>query len=549
MAKVYVSSTVADLQAERRAVIDGLVQARHQPVHSYLPDSETVRDSCLADVDGCDLYVLILGHRYGFIPETNNPERLSITHLEFRRADRKPRLALQRTSVPDIALSDLRDPERSSRVWDFHAEVNKALRAAQFADEADLIAALSAGIQQQLEKLNTATVAPNDPAVLAIITTLTRQVDAKDAENQALRQENQQLKDQLAAAIARTLTAAIQPDASPATVEAAEALREGDAQPAEALLRKEEDRAVLEVAAAPDASEDETAARRRAAELAREQGALAFAVDVRAALAAYQRAAEHEPRDIWTHISIGDLYVALGDLAAGRRSFDKAHLAAAERLETDADDENAQHDLAVSHERIGDVLSAQGDLDSALAAYQARHTIAEALAARDPANTEWQRDLSVSHDRIGDVRVAQGDLDGALAAYSQSLAIAEALAARDPANTEWQRDLSVSHDRIGSVRVAQGDLDGALAAYTQSLAIREALAARDPANVQWQIDVAVSCSKLGMHAALSEAERRAHLARGLDILTGLKSSGRLPPNQDWTDWFGRALGELARQDG
>lgn len=79
MAKVYVSSTIADLEPERRAVMDWLVAARHQPVHSYLPSSDTVRDSCLDDVDACDLYVLILGHRYGFVPEEGNPEGLSIT--------------------------------------------------------------------------------------------------------------------------------------------------------------------------------------------------------------------------------------------------------------------------------------------------------------------------------------------------------------------------------------------------------------------------------------------------------------------------------------
>ena len=47
LAKVYVSSTVADLKRERRAVMEWLVAAGHQPVHSYLPDSDTVRDSCL----------------------------------------------------------------------------------------------------------------------------------------------------------------------------------------------------------------------------------------------------------------------------------------------------------------------------------------------------------------------------------------------------------------------------------------------------------------------------------------------------------------------
>ena len=64
MAKVYVSSTIADLKQERQAVLDWLRAARHQAVDSYLPDSDTVRDSCLEDVGGCDLYVLILGHRH-----------------------------------------------------------------------------------------------------------------------------------------------------------------------------------------------------------------------------------------------------------------------------------------------------------------------------------------------------------------------------------------------------------------------------------------------------------------------------------------------------
>jgi hypothetical protein len=154
MAKVYVSSTVADLKAEREEVIKWLVQARHQPVHSYLPDSETARDSCLADIDGCDLYLLILGHRYGHVPETNNPEGLSITHLEFRHAMERgmPRVALVRMSVPDILLSDLENPERSQKVLAFRAEVSSKTRPAQFSNTAELIAALSAGVQEELAK-------------------------------------------------------------------------------------------------------------------------------------------------------------------------------------------------------------------------------------------------------------------------------------------------------------------------------------------------------------------------------------------------------------
>ena len=109
MAKVYVSSTIADLRQERQAVVEWLVAAGHQPVHSYLPDSATVRDSCVEDVDSCDLYVLIVGHRYGLQPAEDNPEGLSITQLEFRRAGQSdiPRIALLRTSIPDVSLSDI----------------------------------------------------------------------------------------------------------------------------------------------------------------------------------------------------------------------------------------------------------------------------------------------------------------------------------------------------------------------------------------------------------------------------------------------------------
>ncbi len=154
MARVYVSSTVADLKQERRAVMDWLVAAGHQPVHSYVPDSDTVQDSCLDDVNGCDLYVLIAGHRYGFQPAGDNTEGLSITHLEFRRAVECgiPRVALLRTSIPDVSLSDLADPRRLALVSAFREEVAREVRPAEFGDLRGLIQGLSTGVQSELNK-------------------------------------------------------------------------------------------------------------------------------------------------------------------------------------------------------------------------------------------------------------------------------------------------------------------------------------------------------------------------------------------------------------
>ena len=150
------SSTIADLVEERRAVLDWLRLARHQAVDSYLPDGDTVRDSCLDDVAACDLYVLILGHRYGFQPPQDNPEGLSITHLEFRKAGQCgiPRVVLLRTSIPDVRLSDLQDPARVPLVLGFRDEVAGQVRAAEFGDPQGLIEGLSTGIQNELNKLD-----------------------------------------------------------------------------------------------------------------------------------------------------------------------------------------------------------------------------------------------------------------------------------------------------------------------------------------------------------------------------------------------------------
>ena len=154
MARVYVSSTIADLKRERREVMDWLVDAQHQVVHSYRPNSDTVRESCLDDVDTCDLYVLILGYRYGFQPTQDNPEGLSITELEFRRAGESgiPRVALVRTSIPDVSLSDMEDPQRAALVLAFRAEVAREVRAAKFSDLAALIGGLSTGVAAELAR-------------------------------------------------------------------------------------------------------------------------------------------------------------------------------------------------------------------------------------------------------------------------------------------------------------------------------------------------------------------------------------------------------------
>ena len=83
--KVYLSSTLNDLYAERQAVKEAL-GGECTVVESYTADERSVHDSCLADVAGCDLYIGILGRRYGFIPPGQAGKKRSITELEYEKA-------------------------------------------------------------------------------------------------------------------------------------------------------------------------------------------------------------------------------------------------------------------------------------------------------------------------------------------------------------------------------------------------------------------------------------------------------------------------------
>lgn len=80
--RVYLSSTLDDLRPERQAVKEAL-GGKCTVVESYIADERSVQDSCLDDVAGCDLYIGIVGRRYGFIPDG---KARSITELEYQQA-------------------------------------------------------------------------------------------------------------------------------------------------------------------------------------------------------------------------------------------------------------------------------------------------------------------------------------------------------------------------------------------------------------------------------------------------------------------------------
>jgi hypothetical protein len=89
MATIYLSSTFTDLRECRERVTRALGRLNHRVIsmENYVARDDRPVDACLRDVAGCDVYVGLFAHRYGFVPDDpRNQDKLSITELELRAA-------------------------------------------------------------------------------------------------------------------------------------------------------------------------------------------------------------------------------------------------------------------------------------------------------------------------------------------------------------------------------------------------------------------------------------------------------------------------------
>jgi tetratricopeptide (TPR) repeat protein len=86
--KVMISSTARDLPEHRKEVMDACLRQGMFPImmeHLPASDDQAIPAS-LKMVDEADIYLLILAHRYGYVPAANNPECLSVTEHEYNSA-------------------------------------------------------------------------------------------------------------------------------------------------------------------------------------------------------------------------------------------------------------------------------------------------------------------------------------------------------------------------------------------------------------------------------------------------------------------------------
>jgi hypothetical protein len=124
MQKVYLSSTYEDLRPTRETVYRALRKIRCDVIamEDYVPQGVAPLQKCRADVRACDIYVGIIGWRFGYIPPG---ETQSITELEFREATREPRKECLLFLADESLRPAVLDPAELTRIEALRAELQR----------------------------------------------------------------------------------------------------------------------------------------------------------------------------------------------------------------------------------------------------------------------------------------------------------------------------------------------------------------------------------------------------------------------------------------
>ncbi len=88
--RIFISSTMEDLENERDMVVDRLQNANFEPVNAegFTPNGSTSWDRILQEIETCHVFMLLSGLRYGWVPTTGplSEKRISVTHGEYLAA-------------------------------------------------------------------------------------------------------------------------------------------------------------------------------------------------------------------------------------------------------------------------------------------------------------------------------------------------------------------------------------------------------------------------------------------------------------------------------
>jgi hypothetical protein len=155
--RVYISSTIDDLEDARNEAAD-VIKKYAVVKDTYRATDTGVVETCVSDVQGAHLYVGIIGHRYGWVPDgKEKPEAKSITEIEYDACRggrvRIPRLIFIRTNSDDRYRDTAKDLT-AERVQAFRARAGVEQVPVLFDSISRFREALLSGIRDQRDSFH-----------------------------------------------------------------------------------------------------------------------------------------------------------------------------------------------------------------------------------------------------------------------------------------------------------------------------------------------------------------------------------------------------------
>lgn len=148
--QVFVSSTFTDLKEERKAIIEGLLNAKYIPagMEMFAASNDEQFKYIKKIIDTCDYYVLIVGARYGTInPSTGK----SFTEQEYDYAIEKgiPVLAFLHDNPYNLPV-EKRDDENRKLLEQFRDKVSDGRLCKMWHTSAELIASVIISLGEEV---------------------------------------------------------------------------------------------------------------------------------------------------------------------------------------------------------------------------------------------------------------------------------------------------------------------------------------------------------------------------------------------------------------
>jgi hypothetical protein len=185
MARIYLSSTYADLVTPREGVYRALRRLGHDVIamEDYGASDERPAAKCVADAAAADIYVGIFAWRYGYLPPG---ETRSITELEFRAARAAGKTCLLFLLHEDAPWPRSLVDRNEEAIENLRAELTRDFTVAFFRSADDL----AARVVESVAALDRAAASPRVPASSYLRTpSLGIEIWQEDRRNPLLREE------------------------------------------------------------------------------------------------------------------------------------------------------------------------------------------------------------------------------------------------------------------------------------------------------------------------------------------------------------------------